>query len=243
MNFYNERCRVIYEEIPKKPLITLEQYTKITPAIKGVRGQLIVDAHNKVLPLYKMDSINIIEEFIPNLLVECMEFSRFEENLNYSYSGLRNTFGAHRITDAQCAAYCRIDGKRAANKQAIGNIIYGGKFGKEQLGNILPNDGWNFRGSGPIQGTGRAIMESFALYLQKEFKIVYTALQVAEKLRDLSEIELGMHFSCWFFAVVKKLIPYALSDNFREIIKRINGGYNGEADRTRYYTRCKSVLR
>ncbi|WP_460929819.1 glycoside hydrolase family 19 protein [Shinella zoogloeoides] len=47
-------------------------------------------------------------------------------------------------------------GKRAADQKAIANKIYGGDWGRTNLGNTQPNDGWDYRGSGPGQVTGRA---------------------------------------------------------------------------------------
>jgi predicted chitinase len=39
---------------------------------------------------------------------------------------------------------------------AIANIIYGGEWGRKNLGNTQPGDGWRFRGGGLPQITGRA---------------------------------------------------------------------------------------
>ncbi|MBW3099199.1 hypothetical protein [Pseudohoeflea coraliihabitans] len=76
------------------------------------------------------------------------------ENLNYSVNGLLNTFGRHRISAAEARKYGR-SGSRKADQVAIANIIYGGKFGRENLGNTQPGDGWRFRGGGLPQITGR----------------------------------------------------------------------------------------
>jgi putative chitinase len=76
------------------------------------------------------------------------------ENLNYSVSGLLETFGRHRISAADARKYGR-SGSRKANQEAIANIIYGGEWGRENLGNTEPGDGWRFRGGGLPQNTGR----------------------------------------------------------------------------------------
>ena len=41
------------------------------------------------------------------------------------------------------------------NPQKLANTVYGGEWGKKHLGNIMPNDGWDFRGALPGQITGR----------------------------------------------------------------------------------------
>ncbi len=55
------------------------------------------------------------------------------ENLNYSVDGLLKNFGSHRITHTQAYDYGR-SANHAANQQAIANIIYGGSWGKNNLG-------------------------------------------------------------------------------------------------------------
>lgn len=67
------------------------------------------------------------------------------ENINYSVDGLLKSFGRHRITHTQAYDYGR-SANHSANQQAIANIIYGGSWGKNNLGNIQPGDGWKFRG-------------------------------------------------------------------------------------------------
>lgn len=78
-----------------------------------------------------------------------------EEDLDYSPQRLLEVFGRHRISSAQAHAFGRVKGVRAADQQAIANTIYGGEFGRENLGNTQPNDGWYFRGRGGEHVTGR----------------------------------------------------------------------------------------
>lgn len=96
-----------------------------------------------------------LADFLPEVIHETSGLTRLEENLNYSVQGLLVTFGRHRISETQARIYGR-DVGRVANQQAIANIIYGGTFGREKLGNVAPGDGWLFRGRGLIQVTGRA---------------------------------------------------------------------------------------
>ena len=56
-------------------------------------------------------------------------------------------------------------------------------------------------------------------------------------------IVMGLHFACWFFSIAKGLIQYAIKDDFKGVVLRINGGYNGLYDRTNYYNRAKVALR
>lgn len=89
------------------------------------------------------------------------------ESLNYSVDGLLNTFSRTRISETDARRYGRIDkvvnGKktvvRAADQRAIANTVYGGEWGRKHLGNIHPNDGWDYRGGGQAHTTGRTNYE------------------------------------------------------------------------------------
>lgn len=87
--------------------------------------------------------------WLAQLHVETMGFSRIEENLNYSANRLMQVFpGRNGLTQAIAKQVC------AAGPRAVANFVYGGKWGRDNLGNIGPEDGWNYRGRGMIQTTG-----------------------------------------------------------------------------------------
>lgn len=80
------------------------------------------------------------------------------ESLNYSPEGLVATFGRHRISEADAKRLGRKPGEGPLPMERqwqIGNILYGGDWGKTNLGNTEPDDGWNFRGRGMDHCTGR----------------------------------------------------------------------------------------
>ena len=210
--------------------ITVNHLTQISPAIRGVRGQLIASAINKVCPSYGINTPDIFHEFIANLLVECAEFTKFEENLNYSPKRLMQVW-PKRFPDLKTAQ------QFAYNGQKLANYVYGSR-----LGNNRPGDGWQFRGGGPIQITGRENTTKACNYYNKKFNTKLTPEQYADMIRDNANIEMAMHSACWFFAVAKELIDEAINDQFRVIIKRINGGYHGVAERSKYYTSAKQVI-
>lgn len=203
---------------------------QITPALKGAYAESIAKSLNEVVPSYGMDSADILEDFIPNLLVECCEFTHFEECLNYSAARLMQVW-AHRFPTIDIA------NQYAHNPQKLANYVYGGR-----LGNNEPNDGWSFRGSGPIQATGKDIVTSFTKYYNQKFGTPYSPYQVADMMRDKIYLKMGLHFACWFFSIAKGLIKYAIADDFKAVVYRINGGYNGLDERTKYYNRAKQVL-
>lgn len=100
------------------------------------------------------------------------------ESLNYSVDGLMKTFGRHRISAAQCKALGR-SGSRPADQVAIANAIYGGSWGKENLGNTEDGDGWKYRGRGLVQITGRANYGKYGLTTNPDLaKEIKTAARV-----------------------------------------------------------------
>lgn len=222
-------------------LVTSKQLIFISPVIPESKANIIADALNKVLPSYKMDDADILEEFIPNLLVESGSFSTFSENLNYQSIALQKLFSRARISMADTINLGR-NTQHGANQQAIANTIYGGVWGKKNLGNIFPNDGWDFRGFGLIQGTGRGIAEDFTAFYNKKFKTSFSTLFLVKQMRTIEGLVLGLHFACWFFSIAKNLIPLALTDHFKEICQRINGGFNGFDERSRFYNRAKTAF-
>ncbi|WBT04789.1 hypothetical protein PFY01_08540 [Brevundimonas vesicularis] len=92
----------------------------------------------------------VLAHWLGQMFVESAGFTTREENLNYSVDGLLRMFGRHRISEADARKFGRAPG-RPAHQNAIANIIYGGEWGRKNLGNTEPGDGWRFRGGGEKQ--------------------------------------------------------------------------------------------
>ncbi len=104
--------------------------------------------------------------------------------------------------------------------------------GRRDLGNTQPGDGKRFKGRGPIQLTGRANYEAAGRDLGLD--LVGNPAQVAQP-------DVGFRVAAWFWKT-RGLNGLADSGNFDAITRRINGGYNGKAERDRYYGVAKQVL-
>jgi len=89
--------------------------------------------------------------FMGQMQVESGGFTRMNENLNYSGHRLLEVFpgrnGMHTLEQA--------DAISADGPEAIANKIYGGTWGKLNLGNTESGDGWTYHGRGYVQLTGR----------------------------------------------------------------------------------------
>jgi putative chitinase len=103
------------------------------------------------------------------------------------------------------------------------------------LGNTQAGDGKRFKGRGPIQITGRANYQRFGGLLGVD--LLTTPEQAA--LPDLAFRIAGLF---WSKKGLNELADQATDDAFREITRRINGGFNGLADRQQFYATACTAL-
>jgi predicted chitinase len=146
------------------------------------------------------------------------------ESLNYSVSGLLKTFSRARISRADAEAHGRKEG-RPANQRAIGNIIYGGAWGRDNLGNTEPNDGFTYRGRGLEHVTGRRNYDRTGKALSLDLLANPDALlDLATAVRSLvTGMETGRYVRDHDFARHLPLKGDALQAQFREARRIING--------------------
>jgi len=124
--------------------------------------------YKRLLDVSQINTRLRLAHFFAQIDHESANFKVLQENLNYSVDGLIKGFGRHRITEAQAREFGR-DPKKRANQEAIANILYGGEWGRKNLGNIQVGDGWRFRGRGFKQVTGRSNYAS----LSKDVSVEY----------------------------------------------------------------------
>lgn len=215
------------------------QLKQLAPSLSQTKANEYAGLLDSICPLYGIDTPDIFHEFIANILHECGEFTRFEEGLNYQAVALTKKFGRHRISIDDCYRYGRT-AKQKANQQMIANILYGGKWGKENLGNTLPTDGWDLRGGGPIQITGRKMYTDFTVYYNKRFGTKHSVETMANLVRTNPAIQI--HSACWVFAISKKLIDEAIADDLLTIRKKINGGTFGLDEVKKYNEKTKLII-
>ena len=101
------------------------------------------------------------------------------------------------------------------------------------LGNTRPGDGMRYKGRGPIQLTGRANYRAAGAAL---------GVNLEASPERAATPDLGFRVAGWFWHT-KGLNPLADAQKFREITRRINGGYRGYAHRRTFYERALRVLR
>ncbi len=104
--------------------------------------------------------------------------------------------------------------------------------GRRDLGNVRPGDGVRFKGRGPIQLTGRANYRAAGRAL---------GIDLENNPKRAADVDVGFRTAAWYWNS-RGLNKYADAGNFREVTRRINGGYNGLASREAYYRRALNVL-
>jgi putative chitinase len=169
--------------------------------------------------------------FLANVLHESGHLKHLVENLNYRADRLVAVFGAHRI-DAATAARIGRTATRPADQEAIANTVYGGTWGRTNLGNTEPGDGWRFRGRGLIQLTGRANYRKFAATIGASL----------DDLPALLEKPAGAADSAAHFFVASGCPAPADRDDIATVRRIINGGDKGLEEVRDLYREAKQVL-
>ncbi|EPL0394277.1 glycoside hydrolase family 19 protein [Enterobacter ludwigii] len=167
--------------------------------------------------------------FIAQMGHESGGFTRLVESLDYAAENLVPTFGRHRITHQQAAALGRT-ATQSANQKAIANLVYGGEWGKKNLGNQVADDGWKYRGRGLKQITGLSNYRSCGQALKLDLVAHPELLEVDEH---------AARSAAWFYVSRGCLLH---SGNVERVTLLINGGSNGLDKRRALFNLAKSVL-
>lgn len=160
---------------------------------------------------------------------ESAGYTRTIENLNYAADALPRTFGAKRFPAELAQKIGRV-GLRAADQRAIAIAAYGGRMGN------LPapsSDGWDYRGRGLIQVTGRDNYEAYSRAASVD------CLRRPDMLLDP---EYAADSAGWFWAS-HGCNQIAEEGDFEALTRRINGGLNGYEQRLVEWQGCREVWR
>ncbi|HEY9402361.1 MAG TPA: glycoside hydrolase family 19 protein [Pyrinomonadaceae bacterium] len=104
--------------------------------------------------------------------------------------------------------------------------------GRKDLGNTQPGDGVKYKGHGPIQITGRANHTACGKAL---------GLDLINNPTLITQPPNAFRSAGWFWDT-RGLNALADQRLFKAITKKINGGFNGLADRQKYYDRALRII-
>lgn len=196
-------------------------------------SEALVDSLNETFERFDINTAQRQAAFIGQCGHESGNFSKLQENLNYKTTALRALFGKHRITDEQCEALGRNDDSgQKANQNAIADVIYGGDFGRKNLGNTEEGDGSKFKGRGFIQLTGRALYTKAGEALGEDF---------ANNPDLVSTPRYAMLTAGWFWST-KGCNELADSGDWEALTKKINGGTFGLKERITHTEQALQIL-
>jgi putative chitinase len=165
---------------------------------------------NNAMSLYEIDTEERIAYFLAQIAHESNSFLTLEENLNYSEKGLRETFPTH-FTGDEFATYSH-------QPERIANRVYANRMGN---GDESSGDGWEFRGRGPIQVTGRNLYRRIGGGI---------GVNIEADPDLVLDPTYGALASCYIWQAMG-CNELADAGDFRGVTRKINGGLNGEADR------------
>lgn len=180
------------------------------------------DSLIKILPDYEIDTEKRVSAFLAQTAHESANYTRLIENLNYSAKRLMEVWPKRFPTMSIAKQYER-------NPQKLGNFTYANRMGN---GPVESGDGYEYRGRGLIQITGKSNYESFGE------SIGISSKDAAEYMETFDG---AVHSACWFWEV-NKLNSYSDKGDIRNQTIKINGGTNGLSDRVNRYLKYLKIL-
>ena len=174
---------------------------------------------DSVVENYGLDTKLRLAHFLAQCHHESMGFKKLEENMNYSANRLLQVFPKY---------FDRFSANTFARKpKDIANIVYGGR-----MGNVEPNDGWDFRGRGYIHLTGRRNYELFGGSI---------GVDLTDNPQLVSK-NYPMDSAAWFW-VTNKIDELSDNGTVAQITRRVNGGVNGLKEREALFRKYLSLIK
>ena len=188
--------------------------------IPGLRNG-IAAAVPTVFPKYGITTPLLVAHLMAQISHECGAGLEVEENLSYSAQRMTQVWPSRFPTIASAIPY-------AHNPRQLANKVYNGRMGNA----LNSNDGWNYRGRGATQTTGRAGYNALGQ------KIGLDLLKSPDLVNDPSRfLECG---AADF--VLCGCLPWAEQDNVLQVTKHLNGGTVGLSERVAWLHRWKVAL-
>lgn len=202
-------------------MITLEKFKQLFPSNKNPQDW--VTAINTICPRYNITHGPRLWMFLAQCGHESNSFTIVSENLNYSREGLLKVFP--KYFDVK-----NVD-QYARKPIAIASRCYANRIGN---GDETSQDGWKYRGRGPIQTTGKANYEAFS-------KFYFTDDTAVKNPDILLEPMVGIAAAC-FFWTKNNLNEISDREDVTRATKVINGGSHGLEDRKTRFANAKRIL-
>jgi putative chitinase len=181
-----------------------------------------VEPLQEVFHRYEINTPERQAAFIGQCAHESMNFTKLEENLNYSAEALMKTWPSRFPTMEVAQQYAR-------NPEKIANKVYGGRMGN---GTEETGDGWLYHGRGLIQLTGKDNYTLAGDALNMDF-LQSPDYVLVPKYAALT--------AGWYWNK-RQLNKEADAKDYTGMTKKINGGTIGLDDRIAHIKHAQEVM-
>lgn len=184
-------------------MMTLDQLLRVAPQAGAARCTAFLPWINMATARFGITTPARLEMFLATCLHESLDFTRLEENMNYSAEGLVKTWPG-RFDAARAARYAR-------QPEKIANYVYALRGGN---GDEASGDGWRHRGAGLIHLTHKVNHQACATYFGKKLADMSAWLRTPE----------GAALSAAWFWSTRGCNDYADHDDFDGVCDIVNIG-------------------
>lgn len=185
----------------------------------------LADCLQRAMDAFGISTLNERAHFLAQTAFESGLYVHVEENLNYSAERLAVVFPKYfGLGKANPADYAR-------QKDKIANLVYANRMGN---GPPASGDGWKYRGRGYIQLTGRTNYTALNQEVPQIPCVSFPDSLCASEYAALS--------AAWFWDA-HRCNAAANVGLVSAVTQKINGGFNGLAERTALTNRALAALK
>jgi putative chitinase len=188
--------------------------------IPGLRAGMIATAA-AVFAKYGINSPLLVAHVMAQISHECGAGHDVVENLNYTAGRMMQVWPSRFPTMVSAQPY-------AGNPRSLANKVYNGRMGNA----AGSDDGWNFRGRGAAQTTGR---EGYARLAKATGLDVVNHPDLVNDPAHFLECGVADFIRCG-------CLPFAKADDVLNVTRRLNGGTVGLAQRQAWLAKWKAAL-
>jgi putative chitinase len=177
--------------------------------IPGLTAAMIEQAP-ALFPKYGVASLMVVANMMGEYTEECGGGIEVEESLNYRAAVLHSQWPSHFTMDQAL--------QMQHQPHLIANQAYNGRMGNR----VGTDDGWNFRGRGPAQTTGRDAYDRLGKLLGLDLVNHPELINTKEHFFEVGVAD---------FVTICGCLPYAARDDEINETRHLNGGLIGLAQR------------
>jgi len=188
--------------------------------IPGLRAG-IIEGSAGAFQRHGIDSPLLVAHVMAQISHECGAGHDVVENLNYTPTRMMEVWPGRFPSIGMASPY-------AGNPRALANKVYNGR-----MGNVPgSDDGWNFRGRGGSQTTGR---EGYKMLAKATGLDLVNHQDMVNDPKYFMECAVADFINCG-------CLPFAKADDILNVTKKLNGGTVGLNQREVWLSKWKALL-